>query len=210
MTEAEWLACADPKPMLESLRGKVSDRKLRLFAVACCRRGRSILRSRTTREALEALEAYADDLITRKVMKERRDIWYGRFDYPFPIGGTWNSALAQATIMHTKVWACEAAAEAARASPKPEKERAVQAQLVRELLGNPFRPITFSPSWRTDTAFAIAAQMYESRDFSAMSILADALQDAGCENADVLDHCRDPHATHVRGCCVVDLVLGKA
>ena len=50
--------------------------------------------------------------------------------------------------------------------------------------------------------------MYESRDFSAMPILADALQDAGCDNDDILNHCRDP-VRHVRGCWVVDLVLGK-
>jgi hypothetical protein len=51
--------------------------------------------------------------------------------------------------------------------------------------------------------------MYESRDFAAMPILADALQDAGCDSDDLLAHCRDPHATHVRGCWAVDLVLGR-
>ncbi|MBP3953753.1 hypothetical protein J8F10_00360 [Gemmata sp. G18] len=79
---------------------------------------------------------------------------------------------------------------------------------MRDIFGNPFRPVAFSPSWRTSTAIAIASQMYESRDFSAMPILADALQDAGCDNANVLDHCRSP-GPHVRGCWVVDLVLGK-
>ncbi|MBP3956251.1 hypothetical protein J8F10_13255 [Gemmata sp. G18] len=73
----------------------------------------------------------------------------------------------------------------------------------------PFRPVPFSPSWRTSTAVALAAQMYESREFGAMPILADALQDAGCDNADVLSHCRDAGAPHVRGCWVVDLLLGK-
>lgn len=75
---------------------------------------------------------------------------------------------------------------------------------------NPFRPVAFDSAWRTSTAIALAQQMYESRDFSAMPILADALQDAGCDNADVLDHCRDQNATHVRGCWVVDALLGKA
>lgn len=79
--------------------------------------------------------------------------------------------------------------------------------LVRDVFGNPFRPVAFDPAWRSDTAVALAKGMYESRDFAAMPILADALQDAGCENAAVLDHCRD--ANHVRGCWVVDLVLGK-
>ncbi|WP_246524616.1 hypothetical protein [Gemmata palustris] len=66
----------------------------------------------------------------------------------------------------------------------------------------------FSPSWRTDTVLALASQMYKSREFSAMPILADALQDAGCDATDVLNHCRGP-GPHVRGCWVVDRVLGK-
>ncbi|MBA4188861.1 MAG: hypothetical protein C0467_12760 [Planctomycetaceae bacterium] len=81
--------------------------------------------------------------------------------------------------------------------------------MVRDIFGNPFHPVAFSPEWRTSTAVAIAQQMYESRDFSAMPILADALQDAGCDDADILDHCRDEKGTHVRGCWVVDLVMGK-
>ncbi|WP_232069915.1 hypothetical protein [Gemmata massiliana] len=79
---------------------------------------------------------------------------------------------------------------------------------IRDIFENPFRPTVFSPEWHTDTVVALARQMYESRDFSAMPILADALQDAGCDNTDVLDHCRGP-SPHVRGCWVVDLVLGK-
>ena len=86
--------------------------------------------------------------------------------------------------------------------------RSRQADRVREVVGNPFRPVTFSPAWCTDTALSLARQMYDSRDFIAMPILADALQDAGCDNEDVLAHCRGP-GPHVRGCWVVDLVLGK-
>jgi hypothetical protein len=83
-----------------------------------------------------------------------------------------------------------------------------EADLLRDLLGNPFRPVDCVPEWRTDTALALARGMYASCDFSAMPILADALQDAGCENAAVLDHCRGS-GPHYRGCWVVDLVLGK-
>jgi hypothetical protein len=79
--------------------------------------------------------------------------------------------------------------------------------VVWEVVGNPFRAVRFAPEWRTDTAVALARQMYESGEFSALPILADALQDAGCDAADVLDHCRDPRARHVRGCWVVDGVL---
>ena len=82
------------------------------------------------------------------------------------------------------------------------------AELVRDIFGNPFRPITLLPEWRTSTVIALASQMYESRDFSSMPILADALQDAGCDSAEVLDHCRG-EGPYVRGCWVVDLVLGK-
>jgi hypothetical protein len=88
------------------------------------------------------------------------------------------------------------------------KERLRQASALRDIFGNPFRPITFSPQWRTDTAVSLARQMYEARDFSAMPILADALQDAGCDSEDVLNHCRGD-GPHVRGCWVVDLVLGR-
>ncbi|VTU01051.1 Uncharacterized protein (Fragment) OS=uncultured bacterium PE=4 SV=1 [Gemmataceae bacterium] len=80
---------------------------------------------------------------------------------------------------------------------------------LRDIFGNPFRPVAFDPAWRTDTAVSLARVMYESRDFGAMPILADALQDAGCDNGAVLAHCRDPLQVHVRGCWVVDLVLGR-
>jgi hypothetical protein len=88
-------------------------------------------------------------------------------------------------------------------------ELAHQCGIIRDIFGNPFhkRP-KFDTRWRTETVLALARQMYESRDFTAMPILADALQDAECDNADILDHCRGP-GPHVRGCWVVDLVLGK-
>ncbi|HJZ57198.1 MAG TPA: hypothetical protein VKE74_19670 [Gemmataceae bacterium] len=81
--------------------------------------------------------------------------------------------------------------------------------IIRDIFGNPFRIPAFDPNWRTSTAVALSRQMYDSHEFSAMPILADALQDAGCEHEDILDHCREAQATHVRGCWVVDLVLGK-
>jgi hypothetical protein len=81
--------------------------------------------------------------------------------------------------------------------------------LIRDIFGNPFRPILFDSSWLTSTATALAQQMYDSRDFSAMPILADALQDAGCDSADILNHCRQP-GEHTRGCWVVDQVTGRS
>ena len=90
------------------------------------------------------------------------------------------------------------------------KFRALQCEIIRDIFGNPFRPTAFSLEWRTDSAVSLAKQMYDSREFGAMPILADALQDAGCDNDDILNHCRDANQVHVRGCWVVDLVLGKA
>ena len=89
-----------------------------------------------------------------------------------------------------------------------KSDRSVHAEIIRDIFGNPFRPVTLDPDWRTTTAMQIARGMYDSRDFAAMPILADALQDAGCDNADILDHCRGS-GPHVRGCWVADLVLGK-
>ena len=83
------------------------------------------------------------------------------------------------------------------------------ADRLRDIFGNPFRPVAVDPTWLTSTAVALARGIYDDRAFDRLPILADALQDAGCENADVLDHCRGP-GPHVRGCWVVDLVLGKS
>ena len=89
------------------------------------------------------------------------------------------------------------------------REWATQVEIIRDIFGNPFRPVPFAPSWRTTTAVAVVRQMYDTRDFAAMPVLADALQEAGCDSNDILAHCRGP-GPHVRGCWVVDLVLGKA
>ena len=80
--------------------------------------------------------------------------------------------------------------------------------LLREVVGNPFRPVTIDHDWRTSAVLDLSRQMYKAREFGPMPVLADALQDAGCEHPDVLTHCRGP-GPHVRGCWVVDLVLGK-
>jgi hypothetical protein len=84
------------------------------------------------------------------------------------------------------------------------------AALLREIAGNPFRPASFEPSWRTTDVMLHARGIYVERAFDRMPILADALQDAGCDNDAILTHCRDASLTHVRGCWVVDLVLGKS
>jgi hypothetical protein len=87
-------------------------------------------------------------------------------------------------------------------------EPQAQAALLRDIFGNPFRPVALDPSWLTSTVVALAEGIYQDRAFDRMPILADALQDAGCDNEAILNHCRQP-GEHVRGCWVVDLVLAK-
>lgn len=89
------------------------------------------------------------------------------------------------------------------------QERLAQTRLLREIVGNPFRSSRAGPSWLTSTVLALASGIYSEKAFDRLPILADALQDAGCDNDDILNHCRDG-GVHVRGCWVVDLVLGKS
>ena len=89
-----------------------------------------------------------------------------------------------------------------------DKEEKAQCVLARDIFANPFRPLTFQPSWRSATAVSLAQAIYDERAFDRLPILADALEDAGCDNADLLDHLRSP-GPHVRGCWALDLILGK-
>src|SRR5262249_54964478 len=89
------------------------------------------------------------------------------------------------------------------------KNREEQALILRDIFGRrPLRPVTINPAWRTSNVTALAQSIYDDRAFDRLPILADALEDAGCDNADVLNHCRQP-GEHVRGCWVLDLILDK-
>jgi hypothetical protein len=85
-------------------------------------------------------------------------------------------------------------------------EQALQCEFVRDIFGNPFRPVEFDPRWRTSTTVDVARHMYDSRTFEVMPVLADALQDAECNNVFVLGHCHRS-GPHVRGCWVLDSLL---
>jgi hypothetical protein len=186
MTEAEWLAATGPTTMLAAIRGSASDRKFYLLAVACTCRMCSLTAEGVN--AFAAFEEAADFLEPRLAMIKARERFPANWGFerePWDIAGI----SARGPVI----------SEGPMHGP----------HLIRDIFGNPFRPVAFDPNWRTSTAVALATQMYESRDFAAMPILADALQDAGCDNTNILDHCRDAAVTHVRGCWVVDLVLGK-
>jgi hypothetical protein len=231
MTEAEWLASNDPETMLRFVCRYTSRRKERLFAVACCRRLGDLL-SGYCRELLVRIESAADQPLSVAAVEELINDAMAHadglsYEMGTPIGSAgWlaGNAVWSATEGNA-LGVVDEAADAVttskfdpnthdvRASGPPTvgdpTELAAQADLLRHIVGNPFRPVAFSPPWRTDTAVSLARQMYEAREFSAMPILADALQDAGCDSAEILDHCRGP-GPHVRGCWCVDLVLGKS
>jgi hypothetical protein len=87
-------------------------------------------------------------------------------------------------------------------------EREIHRRFLDDIFGNPYRPVAFDPRWRTSDAVALAQAIYDDRAFERLPILADALMDAGCEDEQVVGHCRN-EGPHVCGCWVVDLVLGK-
>jgi hypothetical protein len=221
MTEVEWLACEDPKLMLEFLLDKASDRKLRLFACACCRRIWQLLDDERSRRAVETAERFVDGnaqknewrraAIQAKAVSEELHAKAISEETPASQARYYAAAASLLTVKNISPrgsadWA--AAATYFHLGSTMATHEAAQAPLLRCIVGNPFRPVTFFPEWRTDTAVSLARTMYDARDFSAMPILADALQDAGCDNDELLSHCRGD-AAHVRGCWVVDLVLGK-
>lgn len=233
MTEAEWLAGTDSVPLVEYWGEPYPERKARLLMLACCLLRKRYFAHAVVREAVKALERhYADPLAqdrsfegqnycTLHTRLERYIDQSPTRGYHLALG-VW-TAIEPPSIAEKRRLApfginhCLQMASCDERGRTLTAVRAAQADLVREVVGNPFRPVAFSPSWRTDTTVALARQMYESREFSAMPILADALQDAGCDNPDILSHCRDEKAGggssaqggHVRGCWVVDLVLGK-
>jgi hypothetical protein len=102
----------------------------------------------------------------------------------------------------------DAKGDAAYQSRRVEEMRA-QAALLRDIFGNPFRAVTTDTSWLTAKARKLAQPMYSRRRFQETPHLADALEEAGCTNREILDHCRGP-GPHLRGCWVIDLVLGKS
>lgn len=195
MDELEWLDCNDPYPrQLLVVQEYASVRKLRLIAAALVRH----LQSRPEHEEAKS----CDDVI--EVFADRPRPWEELEPELYARPGNWRftHVLARSDLTFVvKELRKLVAFYHYDLSDYPLR-------LIHEVVGNPFRPVEFSAKWRTDTAVTLARQMYDSRDFSAMPILADALQDAGCDNEEVLSHCRGA-GPHVRGCWVVDGVLGK-
>jgi hypothetical protein len=217
---------------------RTTDRKLRLFACACYHRISHVLPYPDAREGVATAERFADESASEDERQRVEAHLFALVDaiegqwrasrgaeraalepmyaaLALALQALWREAPKSAYYApHTAQFHLGSITNPDAAdtrdpanSPTGRAEARAQCGLLREIVGNPFR-LAFDPAWRTDTAVSLARAMYEARDFSAMPILADALQDAGCDSEDVLNHCRQP-GPHVRGCRVVDLVLGK-
>jgi hypothetical protein len=228
-TERAWLASTTPNSLLLTLKGKRLPRQRRLFAVACCRRWLQDMLDPESRRAVEVAEDYADGLAAREALEASyraaqaaamRRLALCLADKESEAGSLWT------------VWGLEHAAQLACASSGMEdaggeiltrisqlsdknrldQEKRTQCALIRDIFGNPFRPQPSIDaswlSWNDGTVSKLAQAIYDDRAFDHLPILADALEEAGCINTDLLEHCRQP-GEHVRGCWVVDLVLGK-
>ena len=269
MTEAEWLAGEDPRPMLELVRERGSERRLRLFLCAGCRYTWPFLDQQFSGRAVEIAERYADGLASDDALWpahssaeiptfgiERRQSTEFRSRKSLP--QSVRKLIAMGELSEDDLLAPEGVAEKEEAA-RAEQERARSAAaelayrcsslgplaevlrltpdgfdsptlltdagwpgwLLRDLFGNPFRPVSLNPAWRTPDVVAIAQAAYDERiapdpanpgwltiDPTRLAILADALLDAGCEDEVILSHCRSERP-HVRGCWLIDLLLGK-
>ena len=228
--------------MLALLERKSSNRKLRLFAVACCRRLTSHFKDHRSLEMVEASEQFADEMLDRAqlelafnaaaeaqvavhweggdavdqssaeaVLGLRNDLAFQQvFERAVEAAGAFSASEAWDRIYSppARHWS-ETEREHNEAEEAGERtERTAQSALLRDIFGNPFRPVSLESNWLTIDSVSVARGIYDGRAFERMPILADALQDAGCDNEEILGHCRGD-GPHVKGCWVVDLVLGK-
>lgn len=232
MTETEWLECTEPTPMLEFLRDIATERKLRLFNVACCRLIGELITDATSQRALDVAERFADGQATEN---ERATFSGGRYFESKSLSCCLESATSAVgwavarPLTATEADYCQSHAKAACihdaadkglwvfdgendymvvTQPFREKANNEHSALLRDIFGNPYRPVTIDPRWLTSTVMDLAQVIYDEKAFDRMPILADALMDAGCDNEEIIAHCRG-EGPHVRGCWIVDLLLGK-
>ena len=243
MTEAEWLACTEPTPMLAFLRRSTpparrrgdhrrlgasylpdSDyylpdlgRKVGLFVCACLCRSPSkqdVEECRLFRE----YERYCNGLVPWAAVEDAYWTWIKREEERIAEEDRKNNSVTSVHWMGPSEYFADPALirQAAERSAGGKNadgfavERRLQCGFVRDIF-NPFRPVTIDPAWLTwndGTVVKLAESIYDERAFDRMPILADALEEASCTNADILAHCRG-RGPHVRGCWAVDLILGK-
>ncbi len=232
MTENDWHTCTDPAVMLAFLLKRTTPRKLRLFACASARQLWDYFRDERSRTGIEVSERFADG---RAVEDEREQAendadaahieapWYATRQ---ALAAAWAIASDIADgafrIMDdvTRVFARQAALDTSLKAPRmvlasrdvaAKLRRLKHCDLMREVFGNPFRPVEIDPAWLAadnGVVSRIAGVIYEERTFEDMPILGDALEEVGCQNEEMLAHCRTSHG-HVRGCWLLDALLGR-
>jgi hypothetical protein len=227
MTEQEWLCSGDPEPMLEFLGARATARKLTLFAIACCREVFFLTKDHRVKHAALLGEYVADAqgpleelnqlLLNLQAAGDHLGAWtvvvpmWARSRNSLLHVGLFNLASAVASHTVPEVATTEESWDmpwdpAWRGAYL--REKAKQARLLREVIASPFLPMTLDTDRVTCHVQSLAEFIYHARAFDRLPILADALEDAGCDNVDILNHCRQG-GEHVRGCWPVDLILGK-
>jgi hypothetical protein len=211
MTETEWLRSDNPSAMLDAC--SASSRKLRLFACACCRQLWHLLNDSDGRRTVEVAERYTDGEATMEELAAAcRDARAA------PSLAAWTAA---ALAERAPRAAARAAAQSASyyavlgggqflpgVWATQDGVRATQAALLREVVGNPFRAVKIPALSPRSVPRMLATSIYAEHRWGDLPVLADALEEAGCDDAEILGHCRGAGG-HVRGCFVVDLLLGK-
>ena len=214
MTRSEWLTATEPDRMLAFLRGRVSDRKFLLFACGCCHLARHVAPD-VARLAVPHLERAAEDALRAR---DRSAVVAGLVarvvGHRVPSAllaerADRHAAVAQqvAEALRTVEWC----AQLGRGPLDPTRVAAHPGQcgVLRDVVGDPFDPAAPDPRWLTATVRGLAAAIDLDRAYDRLPILADALEDAGCDREGVLAHCRDG-GPHFRGCWVIDLILGRS
>jgi hypothetical protein len=239
MDENEWLVCRDQASMLELLRGKASDRKLRLFACACCHAIDHLLTDERLPHTLQIAEQFAEGQATTEDRQAARrqaericrqsQVIPGRNPYMILAARDAAAAVTCAASKMAYFAAASAAQSVVRAMMRAALAgrrnislsepgevatghivRKTQATLLHDLFGPlPLRPISLDAALLTPTVTALALSIYTDRNFSDLPVLADALEESGCTSEEILSHLRGP-GPHCRGCWPLDLILGKA
>jgi hypothetical protein len=204
--------------LLDHLKGCASSRKLRHFAITNAMRIWEDFPNETCRAAVAVAERFSDGLATSDELARANELVRNnerQFQFTYKNHDAWLAALCATWVEDETDLANSAAWGVATYVPKvlarTDDFRLIRASVcntVRDIFGNPFRPIAFDPRWRTADAVGLARGIYDDRAFDRLPLLADALMDAGCADEQVVGHCRS-EGPHVRGCWVVDLVIGK-
>jgi hypothetical protein len=225
MTEAEWLACTEPQHFFYALEFEpVSNRKLRLFACACCRLLWHLLTDERSQKAVEVAERFADGVAP---LRELEVAYQSAVEADKAtrsrLGRLSAEALAAKAATYAashemNVWIADGARDSAGEAmtfsrhARASEENRIFCRYLIDLFGPlPFRLVALAPAWlawNDNAVVKVAQAIYDDRTFDRLPILADALEDAGCPDLDLLAHCRQP-GEHVRGCWVVDLLLSK-